>query len=208
MGRIIMRKYFYSLLVCWYVVLIPIIVLAVNPADLVRLKEAGVSNHVITEVISSNAVDRAIISVDEIIAMKAAEMPDEAIIKLIQEANPPVAELDGEDAQGRALAREKRREEVKLDLLKKQLAVSLDYLSKLITNPEIIKLVNNGKISSEDYVAIVKHLKQYAGGEDSVDYREDRHIDMGVKKRVYDTSGQTKRSENYNPHIYIVKERD
>lgn len=203
-----MRNYFCSLLVCWYVVLTPIIVLAVNPADLVRLKEAGVSNGVITEVIGSNAVDRAIISVDEIIAMKTAEIPDEAIIKLIHEANPPVAELDGEDAQDRVLGREKRRTEVKLELLKRQLAVSVDYLSKLITNPEIMKLVNDGKISSEDYAAIVKHLKQYAGGEDSVDYREDRHIDMGVEKKVYGTSGQTKRSEHYSPHIYIVKERD
>ena len=203
-----MKKYFYSLVVLSCFIITPIVTLAVNPADLVKLKKAGVSNEVITEVIGSNAIDRAIISVNEIVAMKAAEMPDEAILKIIRRANPPVSELDSEDAKDRTLSHEIKREEMKLDLLKTQLDVSIDFLSKLIANPEIIKLVNDGKISSEDYAAIVKHLKQYARDEDSIDYREDRHMDIDIKKNVYGTSERTKRQESCMPQVYIVKEQD
>ena len=203
-----MKKYFFSLVVIWYFIFTPIAVLAVSPADLVTLKKAGVGNEVITEVISSNAIDRAIISVDEIVAMKAAEMSDETILTIIRRANPAVSDLDAEDAKDRSLSRETKRKEIKLDFIKKQLDVSIDFLSKLITNPEIMKLVRDGKIASEDYAAIIKHLKQYARDEDSVDYREDRNRDIDIKKKVYGINERTKRPENYMSHVYIVKEKD
>ena len=203
-----MKKYLCSLVVIWYFILTPIAVSAVSPADLVTLKKAGVSNEVITEVMSSNAIDRAIISVDEIVAMKAAGMPDETILTMIRRANPTVSELDLEDAKDRSLGREIKRKEMKLYLIKKQLDVSIYFLSKLITNPEIIKLVQDGKIASEDYAAIVKHLKQYARDEDSVNYREDRHIDIDVKKKIHGIPESTKRPGNDVSHVYIVKEKD
>ena len=203
-----MKKYLCSLVVIWYFILTPIAVSAVSPADLVTLKKAGVSNEVITEVMSSNAIDRAIISVDEIVAMKAAGMPDETILTMIRRANPTVSELDLEDAKDRSLGREIKRKEMKLYIIKKQLDVSIYFLSKLITNPEIIKLVQDGKIASEDYAAIVKHLKQYARDEDSVNYREDRHIDIDVKKKIHGIPESTKSPGNDVSHVYIVKEKD
>jgi len=221
-----MIKYFCSLAVLWHLIFSPIAALAVNPADLVRLKKAGVSDQVISAVIKSNAIDRAIISTDEIVAMKAANMPDGAILKIIEDANQPVPELDRQDAKDFALKRDIKRlkmemqgkikrAEMKLELkkkalevTKKQLRIAREHLSKLITNPEIIKLAKDGKISGKDYAVIVKYLKQYARDEDSVDYREDRHIDIDIKNKVYGTSERTKRPKNYRPHIYIVKEKN
>ena len=51
---------------------------------------------------------------------------------------------------------------------------------KLMMNPEIIKLVDTGKISSKDYADIAKYLKQYARDEDSVDYREDIRLKTSI----------------------------
>jgi len=147
----------------------PTVTFAVNPADLIKLKKAGVSDKLISAVLESNAIDRAIISVNEIIAMKAANITDKAILKIIEGANPPVPELDRDDA----LKREIERSKMKLELVKKQFDITSAYLSKLISNPEIIKLVKAGKISSQDYAAIVKYLKQYAASEET-----DRPIDV------------------------------
>lgn len=157
----------------------PTVAFAVTPADLIKLKKAGVSDKLISAVLESNAIDRAIISVDEIIAMKAANMPDKAILKIIEDANPPVSELDREDAKDRALKRAIKRAEMKLELLKKQFEITSGYLSKLITNPEIIRLVKAGKISSQDYAAIVKYLKQYTAGEET-DRPSDVSIDVSL----------------------------
>ncbi|NVM22970.1 MAG: hypothetical protein HWN68_14465 [Desulfobacterales bacterium] len=171
-----MSKYIPLTAVLCCLTLGPTVSFAVNPADLIRLKKAGVSDKVISAVLESNAIDRAIISVDEIIAMKSAKLPDKAILKIIEDANPPVSELDREDAAGRELKREIKRAEMKLELLKKQFNVTSGYLSKLITNPEIIKLVKAGKISGQDYAAIVKYLKQYAASEET-----DRPGDVNIE---------------------------
>ena len=166
---------------------------AVNPADLVKLKQAGVSDQVIHAVLESDAIDRAIISVDEIIAMKAAKMPDQAIVKIIEGANQSVPVLDREDAKDFALRRDIKRAEMKLELQKKELEIIRGHLSKLIINPEILKLVKVGKISSEDYADIVKYLKQYARDEDSVDYRKERRIKVDIKKTYMPRSKRKQR---------------
>ena len=176
-----MIKYVFAAILFWSV-FSPPAALAINPADLIKLKEAGVSNQIIHAVIESNAIDRAIISVDEIVAMKAAKIPDKAILRIIQDANQPVPELDSQDAGDFSLRRELKRAEMKLELQKKELEIAREHLSRLITHPEILNLVKTGKLSSEDYAAIVKYLKQYARDEESVDYREDKNIKVDIEK--------------------------
>ena len=176
-----MIKYVFAAILFWSV-FSPPAALAINPADLIKLKEAGVSNQIIHAVIESNAIDRAIISVDEIVAMKAAKIPDKDILRIIQDANQPVPELDSQDAGDFSLRRELKRAEMKLELQKKELEIAREHLSRLITHPEILNLVKTGKLSSEDYAAIVKYLKQYAREEDSVDYREDKNIQVDIEK--------------------------
>lgn len=176
-----MIKYVFAAILFWSV-FSPPAALAINPADLIKLKEAGVSNQIIHAVIESNAIDRAIISVDEIVAMKAAKIPDKDILRIIQDANQPVPELDSQDAGDFSLRRELKRAEMKLELQKKELEIAREHLSRLITHPEILNLVKTGKLSSEDYAAIVKYLKQYARDEDSVDYREDKNIQVDIEK--------------------------
>jgi len=178
---------------------------ALDAQDIIKLKEVGVHNTIILELISSKAITRALITVDEIIQLKSAGINENLILSIIRESPSTVPELDKEDAADRTLKRNIKRKEIELDLLKKRLDVSVDHLSKLFANPEIIKLVNDGKISGEDYADIVKHLKQYARDEDSVDYREDRHINIDIKKKVFGAPEKSKKSETYKPHIYIVK---
>lgn len=177
-----MAKYICFMMVLWHSIFSSTNAFAVNPADLIRLKKAGVSDKVITEIIDSDAISRAIVSIDEIIEMKAAKIGDEVILKIIEQANAPVPELDRQDAADRQLKREIKRQEMKLDFAKKELDIARKHLSKLITNPEIIKLVKAGKISGEDYAAIIKYLKQYAAGEETKEYGDEGDIDIDIKK--------------------------
>lgn len=179
-----MAKYVVSFVTALYLIFSPIQTLAVNPSDLIKLKNTGVSDKVIIAVIESNAIQRAIISIDQIIAMKSVKMADEVILKIIETANTPISELDRQDTKDFALERHIKRAEMGLELKKKELVVVREYLSKLMTNPEILKLVKAGKISSKDYADITKYLKQYARDEDSVDYREDKHIDVNIKETL------------------------
>jgi len=155
---------------------------AVNSSDIIKLKKAGVSDRIIKEVISSNAIARALISVDEIVEMKKAEVGDEIMLAFIEQGNSNGPELDREDAEDRALGRRIKREEQRLQLKKKELNLLIEYLSKLITNPEIIKLVHEGKIASEDYAGIVKYLKQYARDEETLGYGDEGDINIDIDK--------------------------
>jgi len=177
-----MAKYVVSFVTALYLIFSPIQASAVNPSDLIKLKNAGVSDKVIIAVIESNAIQRAIISIDQIIAMKSVKIADGVILKIIETANQPIPDLDRQDTKDFALERHIKRAEIGLELKKKELVVAREYLSKLMTNPEILKLVKAGKISSKDFADITKYLKQYARDEDSVDYREDKHIDINIKK--------------------------
>lgn len=174
-----MVKYVVPFVVVLYLLFSPANVLAVNPSDIVKLKKAGVSDKVIIAVVESNAIFRAIISIDEIIAMKS--MP-EVVLTMIENANRPSPELERQDSKDFALKRDIKRAEMKLKLQKEQLAVAREHLTKLITNPEILKLVKAGKISSKDFADMTKYMKQYARDEDSVDYREDKRLDIDIKK--------------------------
>ncbi len=192
-----MGKYVMSFVILLCLLLSPAKALAVNPADLIKLKNAGVSDKVIIAVIESNAIPRAIISIDQIIAMKSVKIADEVILKIIENANRPIPELDRQDTKDFALKRhitrlememqgKIKRAEMQLELKEKELEITREHLSKLITNPEILKLVKAGKISSKDYADITKHLKQYARDEDSVDYREDILLDADINiKKTY-----------------------
>lgn len=156
--------------------------LAVNPNDVIKLKKAGVSDGLLKEIIRSDAIARALITVDEIVEMKAVNIGDNVILTIIREGSAAAPELDREDAADRALKREVKRSEIGLELQRKELDLVIEYVSALITNPEVIKLVGEGKIASEDYARIVKYLKQYARGEETLEYGEDGDITIDIDK--------------------------
>ena len=110
---------------------------AFNSDDIIKMKEAGVSDKIIKKVISSNAISRAVISVDEIVEMKKAEIGDDIVLVIIEQSGANDPELDREEAEDRALKRKIRREEDKLQLQEKELNLLMAYISKLITNPEV-----------------------------------------------------------------------
>lgn len=172
-----MSKYIVPFATALYLFFSPIQALAINPCDIIKLKKAGVSDKVIIAVVDSNAVIRAIISVDEIIAMKS--MP-EVVLAMIENANRPVHELERQDSKDFALKRKIKRTEMELELQRKRNNILSEHLHNLITNPEILKLVESGKIASKDFADITKYLKQAARDEDSVDYREDIRLDADI----------------------------
>ena len=81
--KVTMAKYIVFLITALCLVSSPANVLAVDPSDLVKLKKAGLPDEVIIAVAESNAINRAIISLDEIIAMKS--MP-EIVLVVIEDA--------------------------------------------------------------------------------------------------------------------------
>jgi hypothetical protein len=177
-----------SLIAAFFLLIIsPLKTLAVSPSDLIKLKKAGVNDPVILKIIESDAITRAIISVDEIIGMRAVEIPDEAIIKLIDRGGPSARELNQEDDSDRTVQREILRREMilelqkkELDVLKKELDIARMHLIHMINNPEIIKLVREGKISGMDFTEITRYLKQYARDEDTDDCCNNGDLNVDV----------------------------
>ena len=157
-----MAKHILVMMVLWHFILALTSAFAVSPEDIVRLKSAGVSDRLVKEIISLDAISRALISVDEIVKMKDAKIGDEIILAIIEHGSATATELDIEAAADRVLKRRIKRQEIRLEMQKRELDVLVQYLSRLITHPEIIKLVNEGKLAGEDYASIVKYLKQYA----------------------------------------------
>jgi len=155
---------------------------AVNPNDIIRLKKAGVSDGVIKEIVNMNAISRALISVDEIVGMKEVDIGDEVILAIVQQGNVSSIELDQEDAKDRVLKRKIDRLELRLDIQKKEMDLLVEYVSRLITNPDLIRLVHEGKIAGEDYAEIVKYLKQYARDEETGDYSDNGDINIDINK--------------------------
>ena len=178
--KIIKNSVFGALLVYLIAMVTP--ALAVDPKDIVRLKKAGVSDTVLTEIVRTDAIARALLSVDEIIEMKKVDVGDEVILSILAQGSASAPELDREDAADRALTRELKRQELQLELLRKEFDLFAAYVSTLITNPEIIKLVREGKISSDDYGQIVKYLKQYARDEETREYGDEGEITIDIDK--------------------------
>jgi len=180
MNRI--SKYTVIITLLWHLVFSAAIAFAVDPKDIVRLKKAGVSETVLTEIVRTDAIARALLSVDEIIEMKKVDVGDEVILSILAQGSAGAPELDREDAADRALMRELKRQELQLELLKKEFDLFVAYVSALITNPEIIKLVREGKVSGEDYAQIVKYLKQYARDEETREYGDQGDITIDIDK--------------------------
>jgi len=177
-----MTRYIFVIMMLWYLIFGMTGALAINSKDMVMLKKAGVSDRLIKEIVSSDAISRALISVDEIVEMKEAKIGDEVIIAIIQQGNAPTPELDREDTADRVLKRKINRQELILEIQKKELHVLVEYVLRLINNPEIIRLVHDGKIASEDYAEIVKYLKQYARDEETIEYGDSGDINIDIKK--------------------------
>ena len=170
------------IMILWHLIFSLTGAFAGDPRDILRLKRAGVSDRLIKEIISSNAITRALISVDEVVEMKEAKIGDEVILAIIEQGGAAASELDREDTADRALKRKIKRQEFILEMHRKELGLLVEYVSRLITNPEIIKLVHEGKIASEDYAKIVKYLKQYARDEATIEYDDEGDIDIDIKK--------------------------
>jgi len=177
-----MAKYILAVTVLWHLIFGLPGAFAVNPSDIVRLKKAGVGDRLIREIISSQAISRALFSVDEVVEMKEADIGDEVIIAIIEQGSTTAPELDREDTADRALKRRIKRQEITLQMQKKEFDVLVEYLLRLITNPEVIKLVHEGKIASEDYAEIVKYLKQYARDEETIEYGDKGDIIIDIDK--------------------------
>jgi hypothetical protein len=167
---------------CVYSISIASLTFAVDPKDIVRLKKAGVSDTVLREIVRTDAIARALLSVDEIIEMKKVDVGDEVILSILAQGSAGATELDREDAADRALVRELKRQELELELLRKEFDLFVTYVSALITNPEITKLVREGKISGDDYAQIVKYLKQYARDEETREYGDQGDITIDIDK--------------------------
>jgi hypothetical protein len=180
MNRI--SKYTLIITVLWHFAFSASIAFAVDPEDIVRLKKAGVSDTVLREIVRTDAIARALISVDEIIEMKKVHVGDEVILSILAQGNADAPELDREDAADRALIRGLRRQELQLELFKKEFDLFVAYVSALIANPEITKLVREGKISGDDYAQIVKYLKQYARDEETREYGDEGDITIDIDK--------------------------
>jgi len=175
-------KHIVVVMVLWYSISGLSGAFAVEPRDIVRLKQAGVSDSLLKEIIRSDAITRALISVDEIVEMKDVNIGDNVILAILEQGSAPAPELDREDAADRALERGIKRQEMRLELQRKEFDLLVEYVSALIANPEIIKLVHEGKIASEDYARIVKYLKQYARGEETQEYDYDGDINIDIDK--------------------------
>ena len=177
-----MTKYILIIIVLCHLLFNLSMAFALNSKDVVRLKKAGVGDRLIKEVISSHAISRALISVEEIVEMKEARIGDEVILAIIREGSASVPELDREDIEDRALRRKMKRHQIIVEMQRKELDLLVEYLSRLITNPEVIKLVHDGKVASEDYARIVKYLKQYARGEETIEYDAQGDIIIDIDK--------------------------
>lgn len=154
----------------------------VEPGDIVRLKQAGISDSLLKEIIRSDAIARALISVDEIIEMKGVKIGDDVILTILEQGSAQAPELDREDAADRTLKSRIKRQEMRLEVQREEFGLLVEYVSALITNPEIIKLVHEGKIASEDYAQIVKYLKQYARDEETREYGDQGDINVDIDK--------------------------
>jgi hypothetical protein len=179
-AKTIKHLVFCALLV--YSISIASLAFSVDPKDIVRLKKAGVSDTVLREIVQTDAIARALLSVDEIIEMKKVDVGDEVILSILAQGSAGASELDREDAEDRALVRELKRQELQLDLLRKEFDLFVAYVSALITNPEITKLVREGKVSGDDYAQIVKYLKQYARDEETREYGDQGDITIDIDK--------------------------
>ncbi|MCD4717924.1 MAG: hypothetical protein K8R45_14440, partial [Desulfobacterales bacterium] len=68
-----MFKYLFVIVMLWHSLFGLTQAFAINSNDIMKLKKAGVSDRIIKKVINSNAIARALISVDEIVEMKKAK---------------------------------------------------------------------------------------------------------------------------------------
>jgi len=175
-------KHIAVVMVLWYSISGLSGAFGVEPGDIVRLKQAGISDSLLKEIIRSDAIARALISVDEIIEMKGVKIGDDVILTILEQGSAQAPELDREDAADRTLKSRIKRQEMRLEVQREEFGLLVEYVSALITNPEIIKLVHEGKIASEDYAQIVKYLKQYARDEETREYGDQGDINVDIDK--------------------------
>lgn len=149
--------------------------------DVIKLKKAGVKTELLSEIIKSNAIYRALITIEGVVEMKKAGVTDEDILAIIKAGNPTVSDSVKEDRKDYKLDREIERRDKIIALQSRELDVLRNHLLKLMNNKEVLSLVERGKISSSDYKDIVKYLKQYARDEDTDDSDDGDDIEVNIK---------------------------
>lgn len=150
--------------------------------EVIKLKKAGAGKELLTQIIKTNALSRALTSIDDVVKMKTAGVEDSTIIALIQAGNPTVDQSIKEEEQDLVLEREIKRRDKILALQKRELKVAREHLLGLINNKEVLALVKAGKIDSEEFADIVRYMKQYARDEDTNDIDEGDEINIDIKK--------------------------
>lgn len=149
--------------------------------QVIRLHKAGAGEELVTHIIENQAIARALVSFSDVVSMKENGVSDAMIMGIIDAGNPTGKELDRQARRDRNVRRALQRQEQIIQLQRKRLDVLADYVTTLITNDHILKLVREGKISGDDYQKIVKYLKQYANEEPTYEL-DDGDIDISVTK--------------------------
>ncbi len=153
-----------------------------NAEQVLRLQKAGAGKDLIVHIIESQAIARALVSFDDLVAMKEGGVSDQIIIGIIDAGNPTAKELAKQDEYDRRLLRHIQRQREIILLQRERQDALVDFLSKLIHNEHLQDLVNAGKISGEDYRRIVKYLKQYAKDEPTYEWDDEGDIDIEITK--------------------------
>jgi hypothetical protein len=153
-----------------------------NAEQVLRLQKAGAGKDLIVHIIESQAIARALVSFDDLVAMKEGGVSDEIIIGIIDAGNPTAKELAKQDAYDRRLLRHIQRQREIILLQRERQEALVDFLSKLIHNNHLQELVSTGKISGDDYRRIVKYLKQYAKDEPTYEWDDEGDIDIEITK--------------------------
>lgn len=182
---------------------------ALNAEEIIRLKQADVGEKLLLELERTDAIMQGVISVGEIIKLKEAGLSDEFIIKKIRVSSADINERSRHEMELREMEhriqlaelalKEKERQ---IQQLRLHLKVISSYLLNFITNKEILKIVEKGKISGGDYKEIVKLLKELALGKESVDKKVEIKKDITLKSESSSSSG------SIPMEIHIIKEVD
>ena len=151
--------------------------------QVIRLQKAGAGKELITHIIESQAISRALVSFQDVLTMKENGVSDDIIRGIIDAGNPTVKELAKEDAYDRKLQRHIQRQKQIIQLQRKRQQALVDFLNKLIHNQHLQKLVQEKKISGDEYRHIVRYLKQYARDEPTYDWDDDGDINIDVRKK-------------------------
>lgn len=150
--------------------------------QIIKLKEAGAGAGLISKIISSNAIYRALVTFDGVVKMKEAGIDDEMVIAVIDAGNPTVKVSAEEDRKDQKLTREIARREQRIQLYKKEMRAVRENLTALFADPNFKKWVDEGKLQGENLQQVFKYLKQFAAGEETDTFDNGDQINVDIQR--------------------------